>query len=538
MSDEAVPAESGDAPPQPAKGGVGVTIAKNSVWLLVDNVVAMAASFYCSIIVARRLGPDFMGRYNYILYFASVLRMFTEVAIPATVRKFAAEFLGRGDYRTLKTAVRSAMRLQAMLMVPGIIGGLIFVYVSFPHDERTFASLAVLTIVPGLAMGIPTGALWATENLRYNVISSLLATTVNVAGVTLSVGLHLGLVGLVASLLASRTVDCILRFNMFRRQYALLPDRAEGSLEPALRERMIKFATLQLVLTAFYSLLFDRAEVLFLKALAPTREIAFFSISFTLVQYLLIIPQNMSNAAAASMMVRQGRDPREAARVAVTTTWFMLLIAGPVLFGVGAIADPLLRVMYGAKYLPAIPVLTALSLFGLSLAVSQPAQYLLVAAERQGFYLAWLMVAGAIDVLGNLKLIPMMGALGSVWAKGTSQVVGAIGFLTYMVVQFKSPIPLGRMVRFVSVCAAMFLCVRAVERPLPALPGLIAGITVGAAVFVVLTRLARCLDDTDRGRLLQLGHIVPGPARGFYRAVIRFLVPSRPEQPAVGVMPG
>jgi O-antigen/teichoic acid export membrane protein len=510
------------------KPGVGVTIAKNSFWLMLDTVVGMLATLYSSILVARRLGPDFMGNYNYILWFATVLRMVTEVAIPATVRKFAAEFMGRGDYVTLKSMLQRAMRLQAKLAIAGVSLGLVFVTVSFAHEQRIFATLAVLSVLPGLFLSIPAGALWATENLRHNVMASLAATSVNLVGLTASVFFGWGLIGLMASLLTSRVVDCILRFTIFRRQYDLLPGQArKGPLEEGLRKRMIPFAAQQMLLSAFYTLLFDRMEVFFLRSMAPSREIAFFSVPFTLVFYLLQFPQQMSGAAGASMMVKQGRSPAEAARIAATATWFMMLVAAPVLFGVASVSDPLLRVMYGAKYLPAIPVLATLAMFALSLGVSQPAQYLLVAAEKQNFYLLWLAVSGVVDVVANLLLVPRFGALGAAYGKGASQLVAAAGFLTFMVVHFRVTLPVARMIKLMVAVTAMFLSVRALLRfTESALPGLALGVPFGVLVFVLAMRLLRCLDVADADRLRQIGRLLPGPARRSYGAIVAFLVPA------------
>ncbi len=509
------------------KTGVGVTIARNSLWLMIDSFAAMVASFYCSILVARRLGPDLMGHYNYILYFATVLRMVTEVAIPATVRKFAAEFIGREDYTTLRTLVSRALRLQTKLAGAGVTVGLAIVFTTFPVEQRLVASLAVLGIVPGVFLSIPTGALWATENLRHNVLASLGGIAVNLAGVTVSVLLGWGLVGLTASLLLSRVVDCILRFVLFRRQYARLPGQAlRGPLEQSLRTRMIRFAAQQLVLVLLYSLLFDRMEVFFLRSLAPTREIAFFSISLTVVYYLLQIPQNLAGSASVSVWVQQGRSPEEAARTTATATWFIMLFAAPELFGVAAVSDPLLRLLYGAKYLPAIPVLTVLSLFSLGLAVSQPAQYLLVGAERQRFYIAWLSLAGLIDVLGNLLLIPAHGALGAVFAKGAGEVFGGAGFLAYLLVHFRAKLPLWRMAKLLLACLVMFAGVRLVGHSLPSLLALLLGIPFGVTIFVVLTRWLRCLDGADRDRLRRLDRLMPSRARGSYLAVVDFLAPA------------
>src|SRR5262249_9124780 len=151
---------------------------------------------------------------------------------------------------------------------------------------------------------------------------------------------------------------------------------------PALRKRLIRFASHQLVLVLLCAFLFDRVEVLFLKSLAPSAEIAFFSITFTLVYYLLNIPLNLAGSAQISIWVEHGRAPENAARMTVTAPWFVALLAAPALFGVASLSDPLLHVMYGAKYLPAIPVLTTLAIVSLTLTVSQPAQHLLVAAEH------------------------------------------------------------------------------------------------------------------------------------------------------------
>jgi O-antigen/teichoic acid export membrane protein len=510
----------------PRKAGVGVTIARNSIWLLVDTVAGMVVSFYSSILVARRLGPDFMGQYNYILWFAFVLRMFTEVAIPATVRKFAAELMGRQDYVALKTLVRRAMWLQAKLATVGVAFGIGFVFLSFPADQRGFGTLAVLTIVPSLFLSIPTGALWATEDLRSSVIASLVATAVNAIGVTAAVFLNWGLVGLVGSLLVSRTVDFALRFDMFRKEYARLPGAAGTHLDPTLRKRMVPFAAQQMVLTFLFAMMFDRMEVFFLKAFSTSREIAFFSISFTLVQYLQLFPKQLSGSAGASMMVKQGRSSGEAARIAATATWFMMLLSAPGLFGVAALSDPVLRVVYGTKYLPAIPVLAVLSLFGLALAASQPAQYLLVAAERQMFYIAWLLVSCLVDVIGNVVLDPGFGALGAAYAKGLSQVIAGGGFLIYMVWQFKVSLPVARMARLLLACTVMFFAVRLVSRPLPALAGVCVGIPVGVAMFALAARVLRCLDRTDRDRLRQLDRLFPSRARRAYLGLVHFLVPA------------
>jgi len=511
------------------RSGTGLTIARNSIWMMADSLGAVVASFYCSITVARSLGPDVMGQYNYVLYFATVLRMVADVALPATVRKFTAEYVGRGDYATARTLVRHALHLQAKLALGALAVGFGFVAVIFPVEQRTVAVLAVLGILPAMLLTTPAGALAATENVSHVVASSLAATIVNLGGVTAALLMGWGLPGVIASLLISRVVNCGLAFLFFRRVYEGLPGKGTGgALDPGLRKRLMRFASQQLLLVLLYMLLFDRVEVFFLRSLASEREIAFFSISFTVVFYLLQIPMNLASSAQVSVWAQQGRSAEEAARTTATATWFVMLVAAPVLFGVAAVSGPLVELVYGARYLPAIPVLTALSVLSLSLAVSQPAQFLLVGAERQRFYLSWLCVAGAVGVAANFALIPGHGALGAALAKGAAGLVGAMGFLAYLTVVLGAKLPYGRMGKLLLASGVMFVGVRPLGRLLPALPALLVGIPLGVAIFVAFMRWLKCLDAADRGRLRRLDRLLPARVRGSYLTVIDLLVPGRP----------
>jgi len=525
------PAAAAAVPAEPARTAVGTTIARNSFWLLLDSVYGMAAAFYCSIAVARGLGPDRMGDYNYVIWFASVLRLVTEMAIPMTFRKFAAELMGREDYPMLKALVRYSMRVQVVLAVVGVSIGLVIALAVVGQGRRFFVTLAVVSVVPALLLSIPTGALQATEKLRHFVLGSLIGVTVNLVGITLSVVFHWGLMGVMVSFVSARFVDCAFRYAFFLRIYSKLPGTAAPALDPALRKRLFGFALRQLPQIVFQILLWERMEVFFLKKLAATRDIAFFSISVTLIQYVMQLPASLAGSAGTTLMVQQGRAPGEVARIATTAIWFTMLLAAPALFGVASVADPLLRVLYGARYLDAIPVLTVLGLVTVTMALQLPLGPFLLATEQQNFIIFWGSVQVVVSVASCLLLVPRLGATGAALSRGICHFVGVTGFLAFIVWRFKVPMPVGRMIKLLVACTAMFVAVRLVQRPLPALAGLVVGIPVGAAIFVVATRLLGFLDSADRGRLQRLGRMLPARARGAYSTLVDFLARAVPDMP-------
>ena len=130
--------------------------------------------------------------------------------------------------------------------------------------------------------------------------------------------------------------------------------------------------------------LWDRMEVFFIKLLSVAREISFFSLGITLAQYTLMLPSVMAGSAGATIMVQQGGRRPTWPGIAGTALWFTMLVAAPTLFGMSAVSGPLVKILYGSKYLAAIPALSALSMFALFQALQFPIGPFLLANEQQG----------------------------------------------------------------------------------------------------------------------------------------------------------
>jgi hypothetical protein len=77
----------------------------------------------------------------------------------------------------------------------------------------------------------------------------------------------------------------------------------------------------------------------------------------------------------------------------------------------------------------------------------------------------------------------------------------------------------------------MFAVVRTVGRALPPAAGLPVGILLGVVIVVVLLRVFRCLDQTDRGRFFEVGRLIPSRFRGGYESVVRFVIPEVADGP-------
>src|ERR1700744_3894841 len=78
------------------------TIARNTSWYGLENVLSSLVTLITSIAIARTLGPTKMSYIIYVAFISSVVSSLGGMGIPATTQKYMAEFLGMPDRGTAR----------------------------------------------------------------------------------------------------------------------------------------------------------------------------------------------------------------------------------------------------------------------------------------------------------------------------------------------------------------------------------------------------------------------------------------------------
>jgi O-antigen/teichoic acid export membrane protein len=202
------------------------------------------------------------------------------------------------------------------------------------------------------------------------------------------------------------------------------------------------------------------------------------------------------------------------------------------LAGAAAISGPLIETLYGPRYLPMIRVFQLMSVFAIPRVIMLPAYNLLLATEHQKPLVIWNCVCGAVDVLLDLTLIPLLGAVGAASANGVAQTMAAIGAWVIVARRFSIRLDIAFFRKLSLVCAAMAAVVLAIAYGLDSWHAVAAGIGAGIVVFVLGLRFASVLAPEDRERLLTLERQLPERTRPLFREFVKFIAPHT-EQAAV-----
>jgi O-antigen/teichoic acid export membrane protein len=485
------------------------TITVNSFWYALDSSATTIVMLIASVPVARVMGPKVLGHYIYLLFLTGTAQRLANLGIPATCCKYMAEFLGRQEYGIAHEVFRTTFRYQATISGLFTLVGLGLTAFAEP-GYRTVSILVVASMWPAMISYIPAQANVASENLRANIPASIGSLIMYTVLVVSSLIFHWGLIGLAAATLASRVTEAAIRYwgvHIWLRRFQRIPLPAE------LRHRMFHFSRYNLVLLALGLVVWDRSEILFLKQFCDVRQVAFYSLAFSITNQLLMAPRGFSSAIGITMLAQYGRDPLRLGPLLRNATRYVSVLTIPLFLGTAAVAEPLIRATYGNGYLAVVPVLWILCISSIPRAYQTHTESLLQATERQNFMVKWLMVTAAVNLLLDALLIPKHGAMGAAIANGLAQTLGVAGlFREAGGIQAARP-----QIRFLgALClagAVMVAAVLPVVRALSPWLGLFAGIPVGAVVFVVSLRITRSLEAEDWERLNQLIGRAPKPVQ-------------------------
>ena len=500
-------------------------IGRNFIFMGLEVVITLVCTLLTTVIIARVIGPTRLGYFNLVFWMTSITCTVGSLGIPLTTFKYMGEFLGGGRKELARAVFFHNLRVQTVIALVLASLGMVAVFTIVNPEYRSCSVLLVLSMVPNMVTFVPSQANSAAEDAALNTRGAFVGAIVYVIAVAASLLLGWNLVGIATGVLAYRTAELAVKIVPVLRSMKTVQ---RVPLPKEIRRRMFSFSGLSAGLMILQIVIWDRSDIIFLKLLQPDiRQLAFFSVCFSVADRLMRLPQTFANALSATQMAEFGRDKERLFRMTSQASTYVLLGALPILIGLACVGGPFVRVVYGPQYLPAIPVFIVVALLSIPKAVLTPALTLLYSAEELGFILKWGCVAAVINVVLDLALIPSHGAIGAAWANGISQTFAAVSIWGRVLVRYPVRIDTRVLLRLAAATLAMAIVVLGiVAMPLNPVVQLTIAVTAGAIVFVVTSRMFMVFQTEDRRRLLVLSALLPTRDGPSFTRLVDFLVPQ------------
>lgn len=405
-------------------GGLGLRKLGRDVTMNAGRqVVIVAVGLLVTILIARTLGPDRNGQYAVAVLLPTTLATLLNFGIgPANVY-----FIGRGEV-PVGSALRSTLQLWAWFSLLGVIAGLAVIELAhqqwFNGIPKPFLWIALATFPVLMLRILIASILQALQDFaQYNKMLLAVALGTLVATAVAVLPLGWGVSGAVVGTGLGAAVGLAVAFRSLQPKLQSSQVSVRGYWRRCLEYGWK--AHLSNVLT----FLNYRADVFLLNYLLNPAAAGIYMIAVLIAERLWTFSEAVSTALFPLLSSLHREEARRKQLTPLIARWLLLLsvIGGVALL---AIAQPLIHLLFGAKYASAGPALVWL-LPGIILGGSARALANdLSARGRPELNLIAAVVVVTVNIVANLMLIPRFGIAGAAIATSVAYALNAVIKLT------------------------------------------------------------------------------------------------------------
>jgi len=385
----------------------------NTALSFVANVVSRAGTTLLFILIGRNLGPTASGVFSLgTTYFTIVFGLSALGLHELLVREVAPRRDQSARFFTNFLALRLLFSLLTYLLL--VLGLWLFA----PYSPETTRVVLILSLA-ALPEAISTivGSLFeAHEVLAVPALSALINSAVKLLGGVwlLSGGADVAAIAwlMVAAGVAGLIVYPPALQRLFRRSPPRGPVRLDVRFSLEQLRRTPGFFAIHL-----FSVLDYQTDAFLISLLLTETDLGFYSAALTITLAISLLSFAV-RAAIYPVMSRYALDaPDKLALLHAKANQYLLALSLPVAAAVCLLARPIIRLIYGQAFGPAVPVLQISVWAAVFLLVNVPNARLLLTSRRQTAAAGLTAVSMTTNVVANLILIPLLGIVGAALAR-------------------------------------------------------------------------------------------------------------------------
>ena len=395
--------------------GVGRRVVRGGAVRVVGFVAGNLFAAAGAVIVLRYLGVAEFGRYGTVMALVAIVQGITDAGLSVTGTREVSLTGSATDRRRLLAHIvglRIALTGAGVLAAVGF--GVLVGYDSTLVLGTAIAGAGVFLISVQSAMLIPLSVDLRNGTLTFNEVlrqALLVAGFVVLALAGAELEAFFALQVAAGLVLLAITPGLIERRDLVRPRWALRELRQLAAIGIPVAIAAVLMAVYFRVLVVIMSLLSEDAE-----------QIGLFVTSTRIFELAAALPLMLSVVVLPVVTVAARDDPVRLRYVIQEMTQLMALAGALILIVIMLAAEPILRVLGGAEYVGAAPVLRIQSIALFTLFVSAAWSPALIGMHRQGSVAAATAVGLIVAIVAGVALVPVWEAEGAAWAAALADV--------------------------------------------------------------------------------------------------------------------
>jgi O-antigen/teichoic acid export membrane protein len=484
-----------------ARATTGRSVLSGGLWYVASYGIPQAYTLIVSIAAARFLGPEGMGRQSFIAFISITTTSVLAGSMYVAVMRFIGETRGQGRDELLPGLLWWAWRIEGIAALIG--GGTLALAAAFGAGPQGAWVFAAVVTFAGTLHAIPTAVLIGLQQFRRAAIVGLVTGFVGTAAVTIVLWQGGGITGMFATEAVVGVLNLLWTGTLARRSLAAVERGVEREPDRAalhgLRRSVGRYALLWSIGLLFELIVATRSEFFFLAHFSGNAEIAFYSIAYSAVAALRLIPKSLAGSTAPAFATLYGAQEFGRIRSGYSRSLRLLLLVTLPLTAVAlALGPELIEEVYGRDYAGAGGPVRILLLAFPVIALSTLASSLLAGYGKIRLPIIANVVAAVVDVGLAAGLIPVLDARGAAIANAAGQGTFALLMLLFAA-RLVRPVDWrpGMVVRASLASAGVGLAGWGAVTWLDGFPGLAVGFAASILAFAALATILRIVPSDD-----------------------------------------
>src|SRR4051812_1924023 len=396
---------------------------RNSIFSLTGLLAGYGSSLALAVIVARSLGPQGTGYYNYGLWVASALLTPGGFGLSTTVTRFVAEATGAGDNARAQAASSHGMKAQAVFALV-VAACACIIFLLQPHSAYRDVMLAgAIVFVPSALIETSQAALNGIQ--RYGLTAKIqsvgsLFVIAAMAAAAYWKPFPAALLSAHALGLAFTAIVLLLALN----RTGLIRG---GSLPAGGHRRFWRFSSIAAFLSLLGMVLWQRSELWFLERYSTAAEIGFFSLAFSFAGKLEDFSNSISSTLLPISAESFGKEGMEnlGAYYVRAIVFVQMAVLPCCVVGI-LLSRPIVTMLFGVRFGP-VALLLSILLAGVAIShLAAPAAAVFYAADRHRT-LAWMWTPAAmLNLVLAFLWIRSNGSMGAAVATVVAQSIATV----------------------------------------------------------------------------------------------------------------
>jgi O-antigen/teichoic acid export membrane protein len=482
-------------------------ILKNSFAPMVTQLANRLVDLAFAIVVARVLGPATVGEYAFAVVLIGYFQIFTDFGLGTLLTREVAQNRSRArEYLANIIGLRLALVAASLPVLASVVA----LYWS-AFDLTTAGALTIaffaLGLIPGALSASYSAVFYAYEKMEYPAMLTSIATLLRVALGLAAVFSGLGIAGLGAASLVVNLVTALIFWRLLATTFFRPTWRFDWAAA-----RRLWFLSFPLMINNFLSSVFFRIDVLLLKPMQGDAATGYYTTAYKFIDGLNIIP-SFFTLAVFPIFSRYAVTSTSSLRFGFERSLKLLLIISlPITVLTTLLAGPIILLLFGEEFRPAIIALQILIWFLPFSYINSITHYVLIALNRQRYLTFAFIIGVAFNIAANLVVIPGFSYPGAALVTVLSEVVLLLPFFFAIKQDLGWLPPLGLLMRpaLAALVAGSLVFALRESAPWPLLA------LAGAALYLPALLLVGGIDRDDLALLRRLrraqGAAAPEPA--------------------------